>query len=111
MLADPAFADMAQAIGAASLGAPPQVLRHLTKVYWYTVEFGVVLEGGEAKAFGAGILSSYGEMEHMASGAATVEPLDPRAPLPKINYSGGFQEHYFSLDSFRGGADLLRGYA
>ncbi len=40
------------------------------QVYWYTVEFGVVREGGAIKAFGAGVLSSYGELEHMAAGAA-----------------------------------------
>jgi hypothetical protein len=37
---------------------PPQV-------YWYTVEFGVVREEGGIKAFGSGILSSFGELEHM----------------------------------------------
>jgi hypothetical protein len=35
------------------------------QVYWYTVEFGVVREGGDIKAFGSGILSSYGELEYM----------------------------------------------
>jgi hypothetical protein len=35
------------------------------QVYWYTVEFGVVREGPEVKAFGSGILSSYGELEYM----------------------------------------------
>lgn len=34
-------------------------------MYWYTVEFGVVREGGAIKAFGSGILSSYGELEYM----------------------------------------------
>lgn len=35
------------------------------QVYWYTVEFGVVREGSKVKAFGSGILSSYGELEYM----------------------------------------------
>jgi phenylalanine-4-hydroxylase len=35
-------------------------------VFWYTVEFGVVREGDAVKAFGAAILSSYGELEHLA---------------------------------------------
>jgi phenylalanine-4-hydroxylase len=37
----------------------------LLQVYWYTVEFGVVREGGAIKAFGSGILSSFGELEYM----------------------------------------------
>lgn len=35
------------------------------QVYWYTVEFGVVREGQDIRAFGSGILSSYGELEYM----------------------------------------------
>lgn len=37
----------------------------MPQVYWYTVEFGVVREGDAIKAFGSGILSSYGELEYM----------------------------------------------
>ena len=65
MLADPSFAEMVQAIGMASLGADEKTIWHLTKVYWYTVEFGVVKEDDAIKAFGAGVLSSYGELEYM----------------------------------------------
>ena len=42
MLLNPDFAAMAQAIGEASLDATEAQIWHLTKVYWYTVEFGVV---------------------------------------------------------------------
>jgi phenylalanine-4-hydroxylase len=53
-------------------------------VYWYTVEFGVVREGASIKAFGAGVLSSYGELEWMASGAPELLPFDPYAKQPKM---------------------------
>lgn len=66
MLADPTFAEIVQSIGQASLGADEATIKHLTKVFWYTVEFGVVREGDAVKAFGAAILSSYGELEHLA---------------------------------------------
>ena len=68
MLADPAYCDLVQNIGVASLGADEKQIWHLTKLYWFTVEFGVVREGGQVKGFGAGVLSSYGELQHMASG-------------------------------------------
>lgn len=55
MLADPAFCDMVHSIGVASLCADDSQIWHLTKIYWYTVEFGVVQEGDEMKAFGAGM--------------------------------------------------------
>jgi hypothetical protein len=54
LLADPDFCDLIHAIGVASLGAPEKDIWHLTKVYWYTVEFGVVRESDGIKAFGAG---------------------------------------------------------
>ncbi len=69
---------------------------HLTKTYWYTVEFGLVREGGVPKAFGAGVLSSFGELQHMASGQGyTLKPFDPFAPQPKMSYKDGFQRNYF----------------
>ena len=68
MLADPAYCDLVQNIGVASLGADEKQIWHLTKLYWFTVEFGVVREGDKVKGFGAGVLSSYGELQHMASG-------------------------------------------
>ena len=54
MLADKAFCDMVHSIGVASLCADDKQIWHLTKIYWFTVEFGVVEEGDDIKAFGAG---------------------------------------------------------
>lgn len=111
MLAHPPFADMVQQIGIASLGADEKTIWHLTKVYWYTVEFGVVREAGAVRAFGAGVLSSFGEMEWMAAGKVPLEPLDPFKPQPKMSYKDGYQQRYFVLESFDAGAALLRAYA
>jgi phenylalanine-4-hydroxylase len=111
MLADPTFAEMVQAIGEASLGADEKTIWHLTKVYWYTVEFGVVREGGDIKAFGSGILSSYGELEYMGQGTAELVPFDPFATQPKMSYKDGYQKRYFVLDSFEAGLQQLRDYA
>lgn len=60
MLADQAFCDLVHAIGVASLCADDKQIWHLTKIYWYTVEFGVVREGDAVKAFGAGGQQSQG---------------------------------------------------
>ncbi|WP_106402486.1 phenylalanine 4-monooxygenase [Actinocorallia populi] len=54
-----------------------QALEFVSRVFWFTLEFGVLLEGGELKAYGAGILSSYGEIEEFR--AMDVLPLDIRA--------------------------------
>lgn len=49
MLADRDLCDLIHHIGIASLGADEKQIWHLTKIYWYTVEFGVVREGGHVK--------------------------------------------------------------
>src|SRR5919205_2117680 len=52
-------------------------LERLSRVYWFTIEFGVVREDGEVKAYGTGLLSSAGELEEMSK--AELRPLDPEA--------------------------------
>eukprot|EP00245_Coleochaete_scutata_P008778 TRINITY_DN2742_c0_g2_i1.p1 TRINITY_DN2742_c0_g2~~TRINITY_DN2742_c0_g2_i1.p1 ORF type:complete len:162 (+),score=30.28 TRINITY_DN2742_c0_g2_i1:65-487(+) len=115
MLADPDFANLAHAIGLASLGASEKEIWHLTKLYWYTVEFGTVMEDGQVKAFGAGLLSSFGELQWLQSGANGSFPmfleLDPFAKLPKMSYKDGFQKQYFLCSSFSDVATKLRAYA
>jgi phenylalanine-4-hydroxylase len=55
----------------------------LSRVFWFTFEFGVVHEDGELKTYGAGILSSYGELD--AFRAAEVRPLD-FAAMARVDY-------------------------
>jgi phenylalanine-4-hydroxylase len=64
MLASPVFADLYEAAGRASLRATTNAsLDAFSRVFWFTLEFGVVYEDGAVKAYGAGLLSSYGEIE------------------------------------------------
>ncbi|HEX4103716.1 MAG TPA: phenylalanine 4-monooxygenase [Pseudonocardiaceae bacterium] len=64
MLANPVFADLYEAAGRASLRAKTDVsLDVFSRIFWFTLEFGVVREGGTMKAYGAGLLSSYGEID------------------------------------------------
>lgn len=64
MLASPVFADLYEEAGKASLRAESDdALEFFSRAFWFTLEFGVVREDGGAKAYGAGLLSSYGEIE------------------------------------------------
>jgi phenylalanine-4-hydroxylase len=60
---NPDFADFSQFIGQGAVVADDRQLEQLGRLYWFTVEFGLVEEGDEIKAFGAGLLSSYSELE------------------------------------------------
>ena len=61
-LANQSFADLYAAAGAASRRADDDALARFSKAFWFTLEFGVVFEDGDLKAYGAGLLSSFGEM-------------------------------------------------
>ncbi|HWH95473.1 MAG TPA: phenylalanine 4-monooxygenase [Baekduia sp.] len=64
MLASPRFAAIKRAAGeAAQRVATDAALQTIADVFWFTLEFGVLREDGELRAYGAGILSSYGEIE------------------------------------------------
>lgn len=68
MLADPELADLYEAAGKASRRArSAEALQFFSKVFWFTLEFGVVTEDSVPKAFGAGILSSFGELHTYAN--------------------------------------------
>jgi len=76
MFANRDFADFSQQIGLASLAASDADIDKLASCYWFTVEFGLVDEDGEKKAFGAGLLSSFGEMEWSCAEAPSAEVRD-----------------------------------
>ena len=68
MLAGPQFADLYEAAGGASLRAETDAAHEFfSRVFWFTLEFGVVREDGELKTYGAGLLSSYGEIDAFRS--------------------------------------------
>jgi phenylalanine-4-hydroxylase len=75
MLGNPVFADLYEQAGHASRRAVDDaVLDAFSKVFWFTLEFGVLWENGELRAYGAGLLSSYGEIEEFRS--AEIRPWD-----------------------------------
>lgn len=64
MFTNRSFADFSQFIGHGARIATDKQLEELGRLYWFTVEFGLIREKGELKAYGAGLLSSFGELEY-----------------------------------------------
>jgi phenylalanine-4-hydroxylase len=67
MFTNRSFADFSQFIGHGARIADDRQLEELGTLYWFTVEFGLIEEGGDLKAYGAGLLSSFEELEHAFS--------------------------------------------
>jgi phenylalanine-4-hydroxylase len=107
LLANPVFADYMEAYGRGGLRSLGfAALEKLARLYWYTVEFGLVREAGGLRLYGSGIVSSYGE---------SVFALDDPSPnrvgfdlkrVMRTRYRiDDYQQTYFVIDSFE---DLLR---
>ncbi|MFF0635656.1 phenylalanine 4-monooxygenase [Nocardia sp. NPDC004151] len=77
-LASPRFAALYETVGAAAARLETErALKFLADVFWFSLEFGVLREHGEVRCYGAGLLSSYGEIEEFRD--ADLRPLDIHA--------------------------------
>jgi phenylalanine-4-hydroxylase len=75
LLAHPEIAAIHQLFGQVAERTPESRAEALIRVYWYTMEFGLLREGDALRAIGAGLLSSYGEMGRLEQ-EAEIRPLD-----------------------------------
>jgi phenylalanine-4-hydroxylase len=109
LLADPQFAELNRLAGEAARRAETeQGLQLVADVFWFTIEFGVVYEEGELRAYGAGILSSYGEIEEFRG--MDIRPLD-FAAMASIEYDiTRYQPVLFAADSMEHLVDAVGGF-
>lgn len=104
LLLNPVFADYMQAYGKGGMKAHaigPEALMNLTRLYWYTVEFGLINTAEGMRIYGAGIVSSKGE---------SIYSIDSKAPnrigfgLERVMNTkyriDTYQQTYFVIDSF-----------
>lgn len=124
MFADPDFADFSHEVGLASLGASDADIKRLATCYWFSVEFGLCREAdkkgtpdGEVKAYGAGLLSSFGEMEYACAPYRPAGDTDERPEhiewdpvvAAKTDYPiTTYQPKYFIADSLAVAKDKMR---
>lgn len=101
LLTHPVFADYMQLYGRRGIEAGPAIGR-LARLYWYTVEFGLIRTPRGLKAYGAGILSSASEVRHaLESPDAERLPFDADTVMHRPYEIDRLQNTYFVLDDFR----------
>ena len=110
MLMNPAIADYIQAYGEGGLRAKRLgVLEKLARVYWYTVEFGLVKQPGGLRVYGAGIASSATETVFSVEDDSPNRVAFDLERVMRTNYRiDDFQESYFVLDNLNDLLELAR---
>lgn len=99
LMADRRYADYVQTFAEYALQFSKEERKSLGSLWWYTIEFGFIIEKGELKAFGAGLMSSPGEMDYAYSDAVekvpySLESFEQITPSPRAMHN-----KLFILDS------------
>lgn len=101
LLANPVFSEFVYEFG--KLGKEfindTEKLVQLQRLYWFTIEFGVIKENGRIKSYGAGIISSFGETNQIHNQEANFFPFDIKTILNKPFRTDVMQEDYFVIES------------
>ncbi len=102
LLANSHFADFLYEMSQISLDYidNPLAIELLSRIYWYTVEFGLIRENGELRIYGAGILSSSGETRYCVGKEPMHFEFNAEHLLNAPYRKDVFQDRYFIIDSF-----------
>ncbi|MFG1794090.1 phenylalanine 4-monooxygenase [Nocardia sp. NPDC049149] len=108
-IASPRFAAIYEAVGAAvGRVETDSALKFLANVFWFSMEFGVVREQGEVRCYGAGLLSSYGEIEEFRG--ADLRPLDVAAMGTAVYDITHYQPILYCAESVAEIEDVVGGF-
>jgi phenylalanine-4-hydroxylase len=105
LLLEPSIANFLQWYGEQASYASDVELKKLARLYWYTIEYGLINEGNNIKAFGAGLLTSRTELEHSVQSIEKHCKFDVERIRDEDYKIDSFQTQYFVLERLQ---DLLR---
>jgi phenylalanine-4-hydroxylase len=110
---DPSFAEFLQTYGqAALLTDDPHHTERLARLFWFTVEFGLIYEDSRLKLYGSGLISSEGEGHHaLQSSEVDRRPFDLDRVCDTPFEIHHYQPILYVLDSFEQLADAMNRYA
>ena len=101
MHAHPVFADFLSHYGQLCARIQDEaILERIGRVFWYTVEFGLIRQNGEVKVYGSGLISSNGECSNVIHGGCAVHPFDLAEVLQTPVKVDEMHHLLFAIDSF-----------
>ncbi|MDH5476520.1 MAG: phenylalanine 4-monooxygenase [Cyclobacteriaceae bacterium] len=102
LLANQSFVNFLEAMSAIALEHidNTRAIELISRVYWYTIEFGLIRENNEVRIYGAGILSSAGETKFSISEEPIHKKYEVTALLETDYRKDAFQENYFIIESY-----------
>lgn len=102
MHAHPIFADFLEQYGkvCASVIDRPAALERLGRLFWFTVEFGLIRQNGQVKVYGSGLISSHGECTRVLNGGCEIRDFDLDAVLDQRMQTSEMQPVLFAVESF-----------
>jgi len=102
LLANPNYANIMQRFGEIGLkhSHNPEAVAKLERLYWFTIEFGLIKENDQTRIYGAGIMSSFGESKQIFEDEMTVHPFNIENILNKPFRKDVMQNEYYAIESF-----------
>lgn len=102
LLANPAYARFIQIFGELGVkyGHDKVVEKQLQRLYWFTIEFGLIKQEEKTRIYGAGIISSSGESNHIFEDDINVSPYDVDKILHNDFITSEIQTQYYEIESF-----------
>lgn len=101
MHAHPVFASFLEHYGKVCAGLTSQEdLERMGRLFWFTVEFGVIREQGGIKVYGSGLISSHGECTHVVSGGPEIRAFNLDQVLNTVVNVSEMQPVLYAIDSF-----------
>ena len=101
MHAHPVFADFLQHYGRICAQLTNQTdLERMGRLFWFTVEFGVIREQGEVKVYGSGLISSHGECTHVVNGGPEIRDFNLDQVMDTVVDVAHMQPVLYAIESF-----------
>jgi phenylalanine-4-hydroxylase len=95
------FGDFLQHYGRVCAAIQDQeILEKLGRLFWYTVEFGLIRQNGEIKVYGSGVISSYGECQNVINGGCRIHDFSLDEVLNTPVKVDELQKVLFAINSF-----------